>query len=339
MRPATDVDVLVVDTAGMDDAERQAWNAFVGDYARARSHADASRTALSVVLLSRGHVPPEMNGREDLEVMWWWGALGRVDLETEVRTAAPGVDPVLAAQIVEVAGFDIGVVHHLMHAEPRTLEDWKLELAGYAAAHSLDGAPPDSRDSHALPYPGDLLQDWDSGLVDAFCSDPFPYWHSSLYALSEARGDGSTPPMIAHRLWKAGLRTIFPRLVDWHFELARRSIREKHVSEYREPVNFRSDLKERLGNANDLPHGTVKRLLVETFDELCARRADIAHQKRNYASRDWITDFDRMARAMLERLDEDAALRGEKSPVPDSNRRPLPYHGSALPTELTGREA
>jgi hypothetical protein len=26
-----------------------------------------------------------------------------------------------------------------------------------------------------------------------------------------------------------------------------------------------------------------------------------------------------------------------KSPLPDSNRRPLPYHGSALPTELRGR--
>src|SRR5262245_19462495 len=25
------------------------------------------------------------------------------------------------------------------------------------------------------------------------------------------------------------------------------------------------------------------------------------------------------------------------SPLPDSNRRPLPYHGSALPTELRGR--
>src|ERR687890_1743186 len=27
------------------------------------------------------------------------------------------------------------------------------------------------------------------------------------------------------------------------------------------------------------------------------------------------------------------------SPLPDSNRRPLPYHGSALPTELRGRAA
>jgi diguanylate cyclase (GGDEF)-like protein len=29
--------------------------------------------------------------------------------------------------------------------------------------------------------------------------------------------------------------------------------------------------------------------------------------------------------------------RGVKSPEPDSNRRPLPYHGSALPAELSGR--
>src|SRR5829696_4779637 len=28
-----------------------------------------------------------------------------------------------------------------------------------------------------------------------------------------------------------------------------------------------------------------------------------------------------------------------RSPVSDSNRRPLPYHGSALPTELTGPAA
>src|SRR4051794_23673722 len=28
-----------------------------------------------------------------------------------------------------------------------------------------------------------------------------------------------------------------------------------------------------------------------------------------------------------------------ESPLPDSNRRPLPYHGSALPTELRGRYA
>ena len=28
-----------------------------------------------------------------------------------------------------------------------------------------------------------------------------------------------------------------------------------------------------------------------------------------------------------------------RSPLPDSNRRPLPYHGSALPTELRGRSA
>ena len=28
-----------------------------------------------------------------------------------------------------------------------------------------------------------------------------------------------------------------------------------------------------------------------------------------------------------------------RSPLPDSNRRPLPYHGSALPTELRGRAA
>ena len=28
-----------------------------------------------------------------------------------------------------------------------------------------------------------------------------------------------------------------------------------------------------------------------------------------------------------------------ESPLPDSNRRPLPYHGSALPTELRGRGA
>src|SRR5215207_3473131 len=27
-----------------------------------------------------------------------------------------------------------------------------------------------------------------------------------------------------------------------------------------------------------------------------------------------------------------------ESPLPDSNRRPLPYHGSALPTELRGRK-
>src|SRR3954469_11437438 len=29
----------------------------------------------------------------------------------------------------------------------------------------------------------------------------------------------------------------------------------------------------------------------------------------------------------------------DKSPLPDSNRRPLPYHGSALPTELRGHFA
>ena len=28
-----------------------------------------------------------------------------------------------------------------------------------------------------------------------------------------------------------------------------------------------------------------------------------------------------------------------QSPVPESNRTPLPYHGSALPNELTGRRA
>src|SRR5690606_18440053 len=31
------------------------------------------------------------------------------------------------------------------------------------------------------------------------------------------------------------------------------------------------------------------------------------------------------------------SIGGEKSPEPDLNRRPLPYHGSALPTELSGR--
>src|SRR4051812_20038269 len=32
------------------------------------------------------------------------------------------------------------------------------------------------------------------------------------------------------------------------------------------------------------------------------------------------------------------AGRSDESPLPDSNRRPLPYHGSALPTELRGQK-
>src|SRR5690606_9501852 len=62
-------------------------------------------------------------------------------------------------------------------------------------------------------------------------------------------------------------------------------------------------------------------------------------------------DLSIMSRALspaeLRRLDARGAREGSLphdasgathpwSPVPDSNRRPLPYHGSALPTELTG---
>jgi hypothetical protein len=49
----------------------------------------------------------------------------------------------------------------------------------------------------------------------------------------------------------------------------------------------------------------------------------------------------KVARGQLEEIVQtvDADTDGRRtSPRPDSNRRPLPYHGSALPTELRGRE-
>src|SRR3954452_12113717 len=44
---------------------------------------------------------------------------------------------------------------------------------------------------------------------------------------------------------------------------------------------------------------------------------------------------------MLRHMAESLSLvaDADESPAPDSNRRPLPYHGSALPTELAGQGA
>lgn len=139
--------------------------------------------------------------RSGVAVHWWWGVFDRLD--TELRLASMSkrtLNPVDAAVIVEVSGWDLGCTDFLVAEWDRTTGGLPDAVRRYQSQAGQDRHGPvvqGSRRGQATP-PTELEQAWRDGLVDR-------WGHAvrrAVYATDEAD--------VAQRLWMAHNRTLIP---------------------------------------------------------------------------------------------------------------------------------
>ncbi|WP_396911539.1 hypothetical protein [Mycolicibacterium sp.] len=137
--------------------------------------------------------------RNGVAVHWWWGVLDRLD--TELRLAAISnrtLNPVDAAVVVEVSGWDLGCTDFLAAEWDRTTTGLSDALRCYQsrAAHNCHvPAVAGTRRGLTAP-PAELEQPWRDGLVDR--------WGHGVRRAVHATDDDD----VSQRLWMAHNRVL-----------------------------------------------------------------------------------------------------------------------------------
>ncbi|MQY28419.1 hypothetical protein [Nocardia aurantia] len=208
-------------------------------------------------------------------VHWWWGVLDRLDTEIRLSTISEQVvDPVDAAVIAELAGWDLPCVDHLFGSWDRTstglpdaVRDYRTESRHWdpkpAAAQRLQ-----SRRGLTAP-PVELEQLWRDGLVER--------WGRSIRSAPHALDDAE----VARRMWMAHNRVLIPH-VDEERTRFERTILEKASAQALHGLARRSDDIIEIGSLAWLVEtrrvdiGSRDRQRLQTFRDL---RNDLAHHK------------------------------------------------------------
>lgn len=132
-------------------------------------------------------------------VHWWWGVFDRLD--TELRLAATSsrtLNPIDAAVIVEVSGWDLGCTDFLATEWNRTTSGLRDALRCYGTQASDDCHRPGvagTRRGHTAP-PMELEQSWRDGLVDR--------WGHGIRHAAHVMDESD----VTQRLWMAHNRVL-----------------------------------------------------------------------------------------------------------------------------------
>lgn len=130
---------------------------------------DRPKLVIGVRLADLSRIKITHVDRNSVAVHWWWGVLDRLD--TELRLAASSdrtLNPVDAAVVVEVSGWDLGCTDFLLAEWDRTTAGLFDALRCYQSQGSNAGDVPavsGCRRGLTAP-PAELEQPWRDGLVD-----------------------------------------------------------------------------------------------------------------------------------------------------------------------------
>lgn len=106
--------------------------------------------------------------RNSVAVHWWWGVLDRLDTELRLAASNRTLNPIDAAVIVEVSGWDLECTDFLAAEWDRTTSGLCDALRCYRTQAADDCHVPvvtGMRRGHTAP-PAELEQSWRDGLVD-----------------------------------------------------------------------------------------------------------------------------------------------------------------------------
>lgn len=224
----------------------------------------------------------ELERGPDVDVLWWWGVVGRDDAATLIgaHTAAPASpdaadrihEAVRREAIVELAGPDLSLAMDLAAAWNGWRDGLETALAGTGAhlqySRRLPGSG-SSRGGGALSGPrppAHVLAAWSGGMVDAGED-------GRERALLRGVDTGDLVAAIDRRLWPAQLRVLYPAI-----EAARNALATELVEAGEPGGTSGLELGELRRRAADgrlrLSHGQRRRLSV-----LLECRNALAHQK------------------------------------------------------------
>jgi hypothetical protein len=149
-------------------------------------------------------------------VHWWWGVLDRLDTETRLAAiAARRSNPIDAAVITELSGWDLACTDYLAHHWDRTTAGLPVAIDAYkqCAPTSFDtsstsSTPPSPTRRGVTAPPAELEQAWRDGLVDR--------WGYSVRWAPRTLDDKA----VAQRMWMAHNRILIPYVDEEraHFE-------------------------------------------------------------------------------------------------------------------------
>lgn len=148
--------------------------------------------------------------RENVDVLWWWGVLDRLDTETRLAAIADRrLNIVDAAVVTEVAGWDLDCVDHLVEHWDRTTAGLPGAVRRYRENSPRDSAPEMSERLRAVEAPPAEYENWwRDGLIDR--------WGHSARVSPVLLGEKE----VAQRQWIAHNRTFMPFIDEErdHFE-------------------------------------------------------------------------------------------------------------------------
>lgn len=200
---------------------------------------------LQVVALVPGEWCARLQEGLRLNVRWWWGQIGRLDVLLLLHEHDDRSDPTRNAAIAELALFDLEVARHLAAS-------WDGDLASVAervleVCPGDRGAAPPAGERVLPERPGSaLLQPWSSGACDLW-DGRLLAWHPSV----TARHDKDA---LARALWRAQAATILPlleeqrlRVVAWLERLGHGGQLRQHYGETPEIGDVRYYMRNRAG--------------------------------------------------------------------------------------------
>jgi len=194
---------LVLDTG----CEADDWPGFAVEFLAALPGIPPEQRPQLVLFCGPHHRDRIRKHRLSVSEIWWWGVHGRLDSTlAAARALGDDTDPLRAACIAEICGFDLALCESLaaewdggMASLLRIVEESRVTSTTHVDAVRLRGA------AEAVPRAVHHA-DWDAGLIDAW--DHFDPFVSPVAIPSSEREE-----VLHTRLWRGQLRELMP-LVD-----------------------------------------------------------------------------------------------------------------------------
>jgi len=186
------------------------WIDVAREFGRLRASSDVDGNPPVLAVLSEG-MPAATTGRREAGVRshHWWGVVGRLDVVVHLSDLFGGdVDEVHLAELVELAGFDLGLGTQLHAADVSDPASARSVLATWADRHLMEPHGPVKATQVSGGNPGRFADLWIRGEVDSLDGRV----HLSI-AAADTNGGGEDP--VRRAIWVGQVRSLMPQLELW----------------------------------------------------------------------------------------------------------------------------
>jgi len=199
--------VILLDLRNLDRNQAQQWAAFIRQHSLASRDLPPTERFAVCALTHPANVELPPDDHTFIRHHWWWGALSRLDVEVHVSELLghTGIDPVVAATIVEVAAFDTSLSEQLVDNWSGNWSDLPELLDQYADSSGLtDCDVPGAVPSTGVQPPRELLDLWWRGGTNRW-AELDPAFHSALRHVRSGRE-------LKTRVWRGQVRSLLPTI-------------------------------------------------------------------------------------------------------------------------------